>query len=350
MSLASLLSTSGYFIVNKTLCKKLGLTSAAVIGELYSRYSYLADCGKLVDDGYFYYIVETLRENVGITVYEQRRVINSLCEQGILTTKWMGVPAKRYFKINDEKVAELLNLTELIYPKNNTENITKTNTEITYNADSDSISSRCENFEHQVLNTGGADSNTLGGADSNTLGGADSNTIYNNIYNINKQINRNSPDTKSICQITQGAKSVAPTLVDKPASKKTRKTKRDFGDMFFRISGEFNFSEDVVLALEKFGNVLTEGKAGCTQEGVRTQLAALSDNVKSDKDRIAVINRAIACGHATLIYSIENYTKSKGFNKAGRPSWESDKLKSGPTEEEIRARNERIARGEVEWF
>lgn len=337
MSLANVLSSRGYFIVNKTLCKKLGLTSAAIIGEMYAKYAYLKHNDKLVDGEYFYYTREDLRDNLGITMYEQRKVINTLIKMGILSTKLIGLPAVIHYKIDENKLAEVLEITE---PKTTTDSIKK--------ADDSGVSPRCENIEHQ----GFTKTEPLDLTNSTTQGFTKTepnNTIYNNTKTNNTDISISTiRNTKSISHSTNGtAKNAAPKTL---TTKKSKKAKNDYGDMFFRISDEFGFSETVTSALEKFGNVLVTAKAHCTPEGVRGQLTALSDNVKNDKDRIEIINRAIACGHTTLIYSIENYTRTKGFNKAGRPSWESDKLKSGPTEEEIRARNERIARGEVEWF
>lgn len=321
MQLANVLSSSGYFIVNKALCKKVGLLSAAVLGEMYSKYVYLKKNDKLTDDGYFYYTREDLEDSMGLSPYEQRKAINVLAKYGVMDSKLIGLPATMYYKIDENKLAEILELTIDTLSIKTEENLEKSTSDKMLKIENP----RCQNFSH--LDTKNFDSN-------------------NNIYN-NTDLSINTTRNNIPRSINGTAKNAAPKTL---TTKKPKKAKNDYGDMFFRISGEFGFSETVTSALEKFGNVLATAKAHCTPEGVRGQLTALSDNVKTDKDRIEIINRAIACGHATLIYSIENYTRTKGFNKAGRPSWESDKLKSGPTEEEIRARNERIARGEVEWF
>ena len=38
--LSNILSSNAYFIVNKMLCKKLGLVCAAIVGELYSEFAF----------------------------------------------------------------------------------------------------------------------------------------------------------------------------------------------------------------------------------------------------------------------------------------------------------------------
>lgn len=320
MQLANVLSSSGYFIVNKTLCKKVGLLSAAVLGEMYSKYVYLKKNDKLTDDGYFYYTREDLEDSMGLSPYEQRKAINALAKHGIMDSKLIGLPATMYYKIDENKLAEILELTIdtlLIKPDETLEKSTSGKMLKIENP-------RCQNFSH--LDTKNFDSN-------------------NNIYN-NTDLSINTTRNNIPRSINGTAKNAAPKTL---TTKKSKKAKNDYGDMFFRISDEFGFSETVTLALEKFGNVLATAKAYCTPEGVRGQLTALSDNIKSDKDRIEIINRAIACGHTTLIYSIENYTRTKGFSKAGRPSWESDKLKS-TSEEERREMQEAVERGEVKWY
>ena len=57
----SLLSNSGYIIVNKTIIKKLGLHEAIIIGELCSEYIHWEKMNKL-EDNYFY----STRENCDV--------------------------------------------------------------------------------------------------------------------------------------------------------------------------------------------------------------------------------------------------------------------------------------------
>ncbi len=320
MQLANVLSSSGYFIVNKALCKKVGLLSAAVLGEMYSKYVYLKKNDKLTEDGYFYYTREDLEDSMGLSPYEQRKAINVLAKYGVMDSKLIGLPATMYYKIDENKLAEILELTIDTLSIKTEENLEKSTSDKMLKIENP----RCQNFSH--LDTKNFEPN-------------------NNIYN-NTDLSINTTRNNIPRSINGTAKNAAPKTL---TTKKSKKTKNDYGDMFFRISDEFGFSEAVTLALEKFGNVLVTAKAHCTPEGVRGQLTALSDNVKNDKDRIEIINRAIACGHTTLIYSIENYTRTKGFNKAGRPSWESDKLKS-TYEEERREMQEAVERGEVKWY
>ena len=114
MILASLLSSSKYIIVNKDLIKMLGLNEAIILGELCSEYSYWESVNQLVDDGYFYSTRENIENNTGINAHFQRIAMKNLEEKGILTSKKMGIPCKKYYKIDENSVIEYLQKAKII--------------------------------------------------------------------------------------------------------------------------------------------------------------------------------------------------------------------------------------------
>lgn len=114
MILASLLSSSKYIIVNKDLIKMLGLNEAIILGELCSEYSYWESVNQLVDDGYFYSTRENIENNTGINAHFQRIAMKNLEEKGILTSKKMGIPCKKYYKIDENAVIEYLKKAKII--------------------------------------------------------------------------------------------------------------------------------------------------------------------------------------------------------------------------------------------
>ena len=59
--LMSLLSNSGYIIVNKEIIRKIGLHEAIILGELCSEYCYWDKANKL-DNGYFFLQEKTLQK------------------------------------------------------------------------------------------------------------------------------------------------------------------------------------------------------------------------------------------------------------------------------------------------
>lgn len=142
MSILSLIASENFIAVNKTLIKAFGVDEAIILGELASEYEYWKKRGELDESGHFFSTIENIEENTGIKEKKQRTILNSLKEQGLVDIKLKGLPAKRYIRLNDEKlVAELLNndgekgvtssvkMAELERPKEptNNNNITKIN-------------------------------------------------------------------------------------------------------------------------------------------------------------------------------------------------------------------------------
>lgn len=114
MILASLLSSSKYIIVNKDLIKMLGLNEAIILGELCSEYTYWESANQLDDKGYFYSTRENIENNTGINAHFQRIAMKNLEEKGILLSKKMGIPCKKYYKINEDAVIKVLQEAKII--------------------------------------------------------------------------------------------------------------------------------------------------------------------------------------------------------------------------------------------
>ena len=92
------------FFTNKNISKKYGLKLASFIG-------YLVDADESFDhkngNSWFSLTIEEVEKNTGFKRREQETVLKQLEELGIIEKKVMGIPAKRYFKINYERVEEL---------------------------------------------------------------------------------------------------------------------------------------------------------------------------------------------------------------------------------------------------
>ena len=112
MSIIRLLASKNYITVNKDLIKKIGLKEAVLLGELASEYSYWEIQDKL-EDGYFYSTVDNIEENTTLSEYEQRKVMNKLKDMGIIEIKVKGLPAKRYIRIIEEQLLEILSINTL---------------------------------------------------------------------------------------------------------------------------------------------------------------------------------------------------------------------------------------------
>ena len=108
MGILQLISTSNFITVNKDLIKELGLEEAILLGELASEYDYWNNKNE-IEDGYFYSTIENIEEKTTLTAYKQRKCLENLKNKGIIDIQIRGIPAKRYIKINEEKVIEIFN-------------------------------------------------------------------------------------------------------------------------------------------------------------------------------------------------------------------------------------------------
>ena len=118
MGIITFISSRNYIAVNRILMKEYGLHEALLLGELASEYEYWEAQGQITEDGYFYSTVENVKENTTLSDSQQRKAITSLKKKGVLDVKLKGIPAKRYFRINESALLELLNINS-----NNSQNV-----------------------------------------------------------------------------------------------------------------------------------------------------------------------------------------------------------------------------------
>lgn len=107
-----LFCSDGYFSVNKKLCKALGLKAAAMIGNMINKLRYFTSQGQLTEDGEFFLTNESQSEEIGLSIHEIRETKKKLMSLGILQSKMKGLPVKEYFKIDLDKLIEIVYLEE----------------------------------------------------------------------------------------------------------------------------------------------------------------------------------------------------------------------------------------------
>lgn len=107
MNILSLLASDNYIIVNKELIKRLGLEESIIVGDLASMYLYLSKENKLGDDGFFFYTIEAMQENTSLSDYQQRKALENLKNKGIIEIQRREIPAKRFIKLDIEKLEEI---------------------------------------------------------------------------------------------------------------------------------------------------------------------------------------------------------------------------------------------------
>lgn len=109
MTILNLISNNNFITLNKNLIKAIGLEETIILGELASEYDYWSS-QKALEDGYFYSTIENIEKHTTLSVHKQRKALNNLKEKGIIDIKVKGIPAKRYIKIIEKQVYELLSI------------------------------------------------------------------------------------------------------------------------------------------------------------------------------------------------------------------------------------------------
>ncbi|MGL5713838.1 MAG: hypothetical protein ACRCX2_12520 [Paraclostridium sp.] len=99
----SLLTGSNFLTINKALGERLGGFEATFL-------SILIDGGTCVNREWFYQTIPTIEElSFGmLTRTRQKAVIENLTKIGAIEQKNWGIPMKRYFRINEEVISELI--------------------------------------------------------------------------------------------------------------------------------------------------------------------------------------------------------------------------------------------------
>ena len=107
MGLVSLIASNNYIVVNKQLARVFGLEEAVLLGELASEMEYWQQRGEL-KDGYFYSTIENVKDSTTLSDKRQRSALGTLKDAGIVDVKLAGLPAKRYVRINENQLAQIL--------------------------------------------------------------------------------------------------------------------------------------------------------------------------------------------------------------------------------------------------
>ena len=102
-----LLSSTAFIVLNKELARQVGLKEAVLLADLISKEEYFIANG--MTDGWFFNTEANIEKDTTLTPYQQRKCLKTLKTSLVLETKRKGIPAKQYFKINEQQVIKLLN-------------------------------------------------------------------------------------------------------------------------------------------------------------------------------------------------------------------------------------------------
>ena len=102
-----LIASNSFLTVNICIAQEVGLDAAALLAELASSQIYWEQRNGLDSDGMFFETAEQIEEKTTLTAYQQAKAIKVLEEKGILKSRRKGVPAKKFFSIDGDKIGAL---------------------------------------------------------------------------------------------------------------------------------------------------------------------------------------------------------------------------------------------------
>lgn len=112
------LNQDSFVLVNESVIRALDgdCTTSILLARLISLHRYYADREQLID-GYFFQTVKNIQDKLGINDYHQRKSFAKLEELGLLSTKVIGSPPIRYFKLDFDKIQKIVLKETQIYQK-----------------------------------------------------------------------------------------------------------------------------------------------------------------------------------------------------------------------------------------
>ena len=101
MSIIDLIANDSYIMCNKTIAKEYGINEAILLGSLCS-------LQKRYGNEEFYFEQPKLMEDTCLTEYSIRQATKVLKEAGIISVVKKGLPAKHYYKVNEQVLYKVL--------------------------------------------------------------------------------------------------------------------------------------------------------------------------------------------------------------------------------------------------
>lgn len=109
MTLTKLLASDGFICVNKAVMKSFGVVTALVLGELCAEYNYW-EAKDALEDGFFFSTLKNIEEETTIKRDVQNKTFKILEKYGVIEVKRKNMPARRYVRIDEDKLFDFLTL------------------------------------------------------------------------------------------------------------------------------------------------------------------------------------------------------------------------------------------------
>jgi hypothetical protein len=101
------LSQDNYRTYNREVAKLLGIYAAIFLSELASKQRYHTDRGEVTPEGFFYFTQPDMEDRTCLTRDQQEKAVSILCKHNLIEKRIMGIPSKRFFRVNGHAINEL---------------------------------------------------------------------------------------------------------------------------------------------------------------------------------------------------------------------------------------------------
>jgi hypothetical protein len=98
------ISSDAHLSTNKNLIRNTGLREAVLLSDLISKYKFFKGRNQLTDEKWFFNTIINIQYDTGLSESQQRNTMQRLIDTGLIETKLIDMPAKRYFSLIFEKI------------------------------------------------------------------------------------------------------------------------------------------------------------------------------------------------------------------------------------------------------
>jgi len=104
----NVLSSTNFWLINKSVHLALGGDVALLLSDLSYRQDYWETRNKLTEDGFFFIERSILKKDTLLSETKQWKASKVLIDLGVLEVKRRGIPPKNYYRIDNQKVNDLV--------------------------------------------------------------------------------------------------------------------------------------------------------------------------------------------------------------------------------------------------
>ena len=271
MSILRLIANDNFIVVNKSLIHIFGLEETLILGELVSEYEYWRSRGEL-EGGWFYSTVENIEKNTSLSKHKQKKALENLQQAGVICYQRKGMPAKRYIKINEDVLEEVL-LGKKV------KNLTSSSQKVA-NKKSKFLTSRSEKIRQQEVKEFDRNNNKENNNKNNKKERKKERKNFSQQVESNKKENLDFEKNQVSDSAVNGKK-----VSDSKKSK-----------TFDQLIEEYTSNEELRKELKEHLKTRKLKKGALTDRGVKLSLQKLDNLASNDQEKILIVQNAIMNG------------------------------------------------------